>query len=334
MQTESSPPAAGAKKRAERLAIIGDGDLAGVIDKRARAAGWAVERVSLFAADNGGEKPGLGDAPSQDAETATIVIVATAAAAHPTLSVLLADSVAPDALVVLVPGQTGGAFQIARALERRGRAAVVAETSWSPVVSVAGNRTTIDVPSVPLGTAAPDDAPAAVRRLEPLFKAEPAPSALWTSLHAPDLVLRTVPGVVAAAESGGKKITWGQALTGAAEGICWTLDEERRAVAKAMGMQMPTLVEWLSTTFETPRTSLVAAMGPLADLKVPAYTNEMWLADLVPYGLAPLCALGAKVGTELPCARSIMTLAGAMLGNDYELGGRSLEDTKLVGVPA
>jgi hypothetical protein len=173
-----------------------------------------------------------------------------------------------------------------------------------------------------------------VGRLDPLFKATPAPSALWTSLHAPDLILRAVPGIVAAAESGGKKITWGQALTGAAEGICWKLDGERRAVATAMGLEMPSLVEWLSTTFDTPRTSLAAAMGPVADLKLPAHTDETWLADLAPYGLAPLCALGAQAGLELPCARSILKLAGAMLGNDYDLGGRSLEDMNLAGIPA
>ena len=135
--TEVSDEGSAQDGRAEHVAVIGGGDIAELVTERARRAGWDVESIPLFPGARSAATDGLGDRSHSGLTKATIVVVATPASAHPTLSVLLAGSLRPDALVLLLPGQVGGALELARSLAPGGKGPVIAETSWSPWVRTA-----------------------------------------------------------------------------------------------------------------------------------------------------------------------------------------------------
>jgi hypothetical protein len=311
----------------ERLAILGDDVVAASLRARAEAAGWSVDSVTLFPGQAGGEGPGLGEQCVLAVSRATVVAITTPATSHNTLSVLLRDCVPADAIVLLVPGQTGGALEIAHSLRGMGAGPTVAELSWRPWASL-GGAAVVEVPAIPLATVPAEAAPAVAGRLAPLFDAVPVSSALWTGLHAPDLILRTIPSLLAAGvpDHGTPGRSLGEILSRqAARGMVTALELDRLAVAEAFDLDLPPLVEWLAATLGTPAVRLEVALGPLADIQVPEVTDPYWLADLAPSGLAPLCALADRVGVQARTARGLLRVAEAMLGNDYELGGRSAE---------
>jgi opine dehydrogenase len=71
---------------------------------------------------------------------------------------------------------------------------------------------------------------------------------------------------------------------------------------------------------------MVSALGDVADVVVPGPEEPGWLADLVPFGLVPLTQLSRTLGVATPVMDALVDVAGALLGNDYWLGGRTLTD--------
>ena len=309
---------------AERLALIGLGALADALAERASDAGWAVERVALFPSE-AGDGQALSDGGDALADS-TIVVVATPAGDHGAIGILLRDCVPGGAPVVLVPGLPGAALQIAKALGEEDR--VVAETSAAPLAAVDGDPAAISL-RVPLAALPAAAAPELAQRLAPLFEAEPVESVLWTALHAPDLILRTVTSLLAAA---GERpaATVAETLV-AGEGLVDELERERQAVATALGLEVPTAAEWLSRQLGTPAAPLAAACGPLGSLEVPDYTARGWLPDAVGWGLVPFVAIAAAAGVATPTAASLIVVADGICGTDFELAGRSAEAIGLAG---
>jgi opine dehydrogenase len=309
---------------AERLGLIGSGVVADALAERAGAAGWGVDRVALFPSD-----ADAGQALSDGGDAlvdSSIVVVATLAGDHGAIGILLRDHVPASASVVLVPGLPGAALQIAKALGGE-QDRVVAETSAAPLAPAAGDPAAVSL-TVPLASLPAAAAPELAERLAPVLDAEPVESVLWTALHAPDLILRTVPSLLAAA---GERpaATLAEALA-AGEGLVDELEHERAAVAAALGLEVATTAEWLARQLGTAAAPLAAACGPLGSLEVPHYTARGWLPDAVGWGLVPFAAIAAAAGVPTPTATSLIVLANGLCGTDFELAGRSAEAIGLV----
>lgn len=297
----------------ESIAIIGDGNVADELAARARTAGWKTDLVPIFSPDG----TGLADTRPSALADATIVVVALPPSAQPALSILLKDCLRPGALVVLVPGQPGGAGQLAQAFP--GGDITVAETSWSPW-QVGQNGKVIEVGPVPIATIPAGAASRVSRRLAPLVATVPAPDTRWTALHAPDVILRAVPGLIAGVDDGR---TLGQALSDpaiarAVESVC----QERAAIARSLGLDVPATPAWLAEVLGTSASSLVSALGDLTTGPVAKLFEANGPGDLVPFGVVPTLALGEESGVDTPVLRDLVTRANALLGSDFVLGGR------------
>ncbi|MGB7411092.1 MAG: NAD/NADP octopine/nopaline dehydrogenase family protein [Sphingopyxis granuli] len=299
----------------ERLVIIGDSAAAERFERLGAEAGWDVRRSHLYRSDCGPDAGALSDGDDDAIEAATIVVVATPAAAHPALSILLAGRVAEEALLLLASGQVGGALQFAKSLRRGGAGPTVAELSWLPPAGIA------DVWEYPLPIAAvPFEAAQAVAdRLSSFLPLTPVSSPLWTALHSPDLPLVAVPSILGAA-SADRNLA--NLLSGAAIPVVECLEDERAAIAVAIGIEVPSTARWLAELQGVRLAPLDMVLGPLGTLSLAAFDDLNALADVVPYGLVPLRAIAAAVGVETPCIDALITLASAMLRNDYALGGR------------
>ncbi|MFC7754036.1 hypothetical protein [Tsukamurella soli] len=225
------------------------------------------------------------------------------------MTVLLRDCLRPDTLLVLVPGSPGAAGDFAAALGD----VVVAETSWSPWQ--ADGDAFSEVGPVPLATVPAGAASDVSSRLAPLFATARAPSTLWSALHAPDVVLRTAPTLLLGTVG---PTTLGAAIDDPAVApVLAALDEERAAVASALGLSVPRLAPALADLLGTPSDSLSTAVGALADGPLGGDV------DLIPYGLVPTLALAQLAGVTTPVTASLIDVADKLLGNDFVLAGRS-----------
>lgn len=299
---------------AETVAILGEGPVVELLSARTRAVGWKAEQVAIFSADG----RGLADCCPPALKAASIVLVALPPSAHPALSVLLRDCLRPGALLVLIPGQPGGAGQLAAALATHGPAVTVGETSWSPWL-IAGGRSW-EVGPVPLATVPSCEVDQVSRRLEPVLKTIPVQDTRWTALHAPDVVLRTVPALL---DQDHRQRTLRATLDDPMVSATITqLEEERGRIARALGLEIPSLALWLAERLDTKASSISAALGEFADVPLGGLFDSAGPSELVPYGLVPTLALAEQAGVDAPVVRRLIAMADDLLGNDFILGGR------------
>ncbi|MFT4127955.1 MAG: NAD/NADP octopine/nopaline dehydrogenase family protein [Gordonia sp. (in: high G+C Gram-positive bacteria)] len=305
----------------ETVAVIGDGPIADELAARAAGSGWSCEHVPLFTRD----ASGIADIRPATLKTASLILIALPPSAQPPLSVLLAGCFHPGALVVLVPGQPGGAGQIACGIGSDAEV-TVAETSWSPWFGAAGGRL-VEVGPVPLATVPARDAAAVSARLAPLMSTVPVIDTRWTALHAPDVVLRTAPLLVHPAPD---SQTLGELLAEPAVArMVAAVDAERGAIARALRLDIPSATEWIGAALGTSASSLSSALGELAQAPSPGRYDAYGPRDLVPYGLVPLLALAEQAGVAVPAINGLIDLADQLLVDDHRLGGRNRVRTEV-----
>lgn len=110
-----------------------------------------------------------------------------------------------------------------------------------------------------------------------------------------------------------------------------TLDEERLALARAMGFKLPSVVEQMRAWY--------AAQGAKGDsayelfttnpiyewTKAPDRLDDRYLTEDVPFGLVPMADLANRVGTPNKAITSAAGFASLLLGRDLTREGRTLE---------
>jgi opine dehydrogenase len=99
------------------------------------------------------------------------------------------------------------------------------------------------------------------------------------------------------------------------------LDVERRAVAKAFGIELGPIEEHFARSFGTEATQLEAIAAELHAKRGgppgPVRTDTRYLTEDMPYGLAFVEALGQIAGVPTPATRTIVDAAALVSGTDY-----------------
>jgi opine dehydrogenase len=117
------------------------------------------------------------------------------------------------------------------------------------------------------------------------------------------------------------------------------LDEERRAVATALGVRTQPFVKVFRdmgyTTEQAAATgSAFAALqesAPNRWIKGPPSLDHRYLHEDVGWGLVPWAELGRSRGVTTPLIDALITLGGALMGRDYRSEGLTLERLGLAG---
>jgi len=250
--------------------------------------------------------------------------------------------------IVLLPG-TLGSLEFRRIVGPT--RALVAETDTAPYVCrrIAPDRAHIWGVVSALGVAAiPARRSAeAIESLAPIFtrdgrEGSPAtlrayPDVLACGLNAMNPVVHGV-GVLLNAgrieRSRGEFYFYEEGVTPAVARAIEAVDRERRAVAAALGYDLPSAAEAFHEAGFGPAGDLWAAINGsrmLTALRAPGALDHRWLTEDVPYGLAAWALLGERVGIPTPVIRSVVTLAGALLGRDFWREARTPERLGLIG---
>ena len=282
-------------------------------------------------------------------EGADIIIVCTGSNKHAEVTHLLSKLLRNGQTILLVQGGTGGSLVVRNELRRTGcRADVdVCEMDNYPF-SLAWPRPTsmsftirkewLQIAALP---AARGDA--VLAKLKAAFpQAVAAPTTLHTGLNNANGILHVANMVcnIGRLESTGNRYRfYAEGYTASTIKVLESVSAERLAIARALGVHLPGIHEWLLATYrlggdtlaETFRRLTSAPAGPYQWTPTPPSMANKYVTEDVPCGLVPMSALGEAVGIATPVIDGLIALSSAMLDRDFRKEGRNREYLGLAG---
>lgn len=280
-------------------------------------------------------------------EGASLLLIVTQAAGHRPIAEALAPVVTYDQTVVVMPGSTGGAIQVAHILStERGFAPTVGETSTLPYAARARGERGVcighHVKLVKLAALPRAQSRAIARILKPTFPGlQAAANVLETSLSNGNPVIHLAVMLLNAAFIERFEGSWefyADGVTPAVARLMEDLDEERLALGRAMDLELlPEPEMSLRQGYSRFADYLVAYRdGPgFQGLGGPDSLQHRYLTEDVAFGLVIWLELADVFTVPMPTAEAVVRIASAVL--DEDLRGhpaRGLEELGLAGMSA
>ena len=277
-----------------------------------------------------------------------VAVVVLPTFSHSAIAASLAAAGWPsNKLVVLNPGHTGGALEFAETFSRTGRAAppvvefstltYVARKYRPDGVTVSGRAKQLKVAALKGGSEVIGIAGQLYAGLTPVT------DVIASDLSNVNMILHPPGAVLAAAwveATGGNFTFYVDAMTPGVARVMKQLDDERLAVAKAYGHDLPNLVEEMKLlgTVEADVTDAsdfrAAISGGEANkrIKGPDSLEYRYYKEDFGHGLLPFLEFARIAGVDTPVAHSLYGLAQIAVGTDYRKGGRTAEAMGIGGL--
>ena len=276
---------------------------------------------------------------------ADVIMVVLPASAHRDIARLCATRLHSGQIVVLNPGCTGGALEFRRILNQMGCAGdvIVAEAGTFLFISrstgpaqVRISRRKNAVPLAALPAIHTDQVLEMVHDALPQFI--PAVNVLHTGLDNMGAVFHPALTLL---NAGWIERTMGDfefyvdGVTNSTARLLEVLDQERVAVASALGTRVRPALVWLKDAYSAEGETLFEAIQAnpgYQGIKAPRNLRHHYLFEDVPFNLVPLASLGAQFGVETWATEAMIRLACVVHGTDYIARGRTVEDMGLKGL--
>ncbi len=312
-------------RRAERLAALGG-------------------EIRLGGLLSGTQRPGRLTTDLAEAITgAQILFLDVPATAHADLARLLAPLLGdPAPLLVLHPGQTFGAYLFAAALREAGISepppiAELQTALFTARLTPAGEATVLAIKRRVGAAVFPRTAAAALTPLRELYpQLVPAPSTLHTALSNVQALIH--PAVCLAnltrIDRGESLRIYREGLSPALDDLIEQADRERMAIAAALGVRVPTAVQWFALSYGVADRTAVRAMRRVRaydQILGPTNLSTRLLLEDVPAGLVPIVSLGEHLRVAVPTLRALRDLAAAVCGDPLIEQGWTVERLGLSG---
>lgn len=275
---------------------------------------------------------------------ADVILETHPAHLHRAMAQACAPWLREEQVLVLNPGRTGGALEVAHTLRQEGAAPVlVAEAQtflFASRMLEPGRARVFGVKrTVPLAALPAVHTPRVLRLLRralPPFTA--ADSVLETSLANMGSIFHPALTLLNAGrieDTGGDyEFYHGGATPGVAR-VLERLDEERLAVAASLGVDAPSARQWLQEVYGAYGRDLREAIQnnrAYAGIRAPGSLDHRYLDEDIPASLVPLASLGRYLGVETPAMNSLIDLASVIRGMDYRATGRTVARLGLEGL--
>ncbi len=250
--------------------------------------------------------------------------------------------------LILNPGHTGGALEVRQAYVDAGvRAPAIAEFSTLTYVArkYTPGRVTISGTAKKIRLAALPGGNAALKAAMVLFPgADVVRDVLACDLANVNMVLHPPGAVLGAAwveARRGDFTFYVEGMTPGVARVMRTLDDERRAVARAFGHELPGLIEEMQA-LGTVDAATVVDRSDLASaissgeanrrIKAPDTLAHRYYLEDFGHGLLPFLELAAIAGTAVPVADALFTLGQTLTGVDYRAEGRTASRMGIAGL--
>lgn len=276
---------------------------------------------------------------------ADVVMVVTPATAHAPLAAAMAPYVHEGQIIVLNPGRTGGALEFRATLKKQGAALrpVIVEAQTFLYASRALNRhkghiykIKNGVPASALPSHLTPEALAVLNQAFPAFSS--GSNVLATSLENIGAIFHPALTLLNAGwieSTGGDFEYYIQGVSPAVAKVLEKIDEERLAIAKALGVRTVSAREWLYLSYDSPGDDLCSAIKATTGyfgIKAPATIDHRYIWEDVPMSLVPMSSIGAMLGIATPTIDMTIDLADIMHGRDYRAVGRTVETLGIQGM--
>lgn len=287
-----------------------------------------------------------------------LVLLIVPAYAHRPFAQACAVHLRRGQIVLLLPG-TLGTLEFARIMAEAGRppretGVVLAETDTAPFVC---RKTAPDaahiwgvVSGLGLGVYPARETERAAARLAPIFTRDGTndgptairtyPNVLACGLSAMNPVVHPA-GVLLNAgrveHSRGDFYFYEEGVTPAVCDVIYAVDAERRAIGRALGLELLPVDEAFHAAGFGPRGDLWATINGsrmLTQLRAPGAIRTRWLTEDVPYGLAAWASLGDELGLATPVIDALVKLGLIVTGLDGQETGRGARELGLAGLTA
>lgn len=274
---------------------------------------------------------------------ADFVMVTTPSSAHQDVVKELAPFVHKDMVIVLNPGRTFGAIDFAEELKKCGVRELphIAETQTIVYTcrKSGENSTCIfalknDVEIAAIRGSDIDYIMALMPEcLKPFFKV--VDSVGLTSLSNVGMVLHCSPVLMNIGWIESEKVDFKYYYDGISKSVAHFLekiDQERQAVARAVGFEIESAKDWLIRTYNVSGETLFECLRnneAYREIDAPPTINTRYIFEDVPNGLVPVERMGIEYGVPTPCITTIINLACAVMDADYRATGRRFSSEQL-----
>lgn len=281
---------------------------------------------------------------AEAATDAEVIFVVTTADAHRSLAQQLAPLLCDGQIVLLNPGRTGGALEVAETLKECGtksyvyiaeaQSLVYACRSEHPsLVRIFGVKK-----QVPVAVFPGNDTGYVVEKVRTCFDCfQPASSVLETSFENIGAVFH--PAVVlfnAAAIERGNLFYFYRDMGDRIASFLVSVDQERIMLGRRYGIELTTVTEWIKKSYpESSGEDLCSRMRSnpaYYEIASPKQLLSRYLTEDVPTGLVPFAAFGELAGLEMPLTRAMIRILSTLLDRDFMREGRTLRRLGLEGM--
>lgn len=274
---------------------------------------------------------------------ADFVMVTTPSSAHKDIAREIAQFVHPDMIIVLNPGRTFGAIEFAEELKRCGVKQLphIAETqtivytcrkSGPNSTSILALKNDVEIAAI-RGSDINYIMDRMPECLKPYFKV--VDSVGRTSLSNVGMVLHCSPVMMNVGWIETPKVDFKYYYDGISQSVAHFLekiDAERQAVAKAGGVDIESVREWLIRTYGVTGDNLFECIRnneAYKEIDAPPTINTRYIFEDVPNGLVPVEAMGQEFGVPTPNITTIINLASSVMDADYRNNGRRFTSEQL-----
>ncbi|MBP7933421.1 MAG: NAD/NADP octopine/nopaline dehydrogenase family protein [Phycisphaerae bacterium] len=283
----------------------------------------------------------IGDAV-RDADVVMVVVPATA---HRNIANLVAPHIKDGQILVLNPGRTGGALEVAQVLQARNpqvrpyvaeaQTLLYASRLTNPgQVHVFGIKSSVPVAALPAYQIA--DILPVIRSALPQFI--PGDNILKTSLDNIGAVFHPAITVLNAGrieDTHGDFEYYVRGVTPAIASVLEAIDRERIAVTGALGIRAHTAREWLYLAYNAAGKTLLDAIQAnpgYRGIRSVATVQHRYISEDVPMSLVPIASIGQMLGVPTPTIRAVIHLACVIHGVDYWAEGRTVQRLGIAGM--
>ena len=274
-----------------------------------------------------------------------ILMVVVPANGHAFIAEHVAPYLQDGQYILLNPGRTGGALEFRAILRRLGCQARIILGEAQTLLYASRNINPAQVRifgvknNIPIAALPGNQTVELVTKLRTLFpQFVPGDNVLKTSLNNIGAIFHPALTVLNAARiesTRGEFQFYMEGVTPVVARVLEALDEERVAVAAALGIRAMSAREWLYMAYDAPGKTLFEAMRNNPGYKginAPAMVDHRYLWEDVSMSLVPIASLGKHLKVATPTIENIIHLASLMNKTDYWVEGRTIEKMGLAGL--
>jgi opine dehydrogenase len=264
------------------------------------------------------------------------IMVTTPSSAHGDLARMLAPYMDESYTIILNPGRTFGVLEFMYTLKQAGcvRVPRVAETQTIVYTCRREADNVVRIyalkEGIPIATLKREDLPIVMEAMPRCIRNYflPVDDYLITSFGNVGMLLHCAPVIMNVGWIENKKMKFEYYYDGISEsvaGVIEKIDKERIAVAKGMGVDVESLIGWLSRTYQTKGNNLfehLQSNSYYRGIDAPKSIHHRYLEEDVPNGLVAIESAGRLLGISTPVISSIISMANLLMDCDYRKKGR------------